>query len=159
MWREAVGNKLLNGGRRVLLSKRQLLREVVRLMWGTLNMETIQLSHSLFCLLRTLWFFSPTAEDWLYTCAVRCDLHSILGWWKNAELYCINMTALTFPLPLFCRVAGLRARWPAGDWGRWRQHGRYWMSPPRKPAQGSGPLQCQTGVAGDIQRYWAASFH
>ena len=30
-----------------------------------------------------LWFSSSKAEDWLYTCAVRCDLHCVRRRWKN----------------------------------------------------------------------------
>lgn len=53
--------------------------------------------HSLF-LLRILWFSTSKAEDWLYTCAVSCDLHCALSWWKNGKLCRSDVTALTFPL-------------------------------------------------------------
>lgn len=121
----------------------------VGLTWETPNMGTAQL-----LLLWILRFCTSEAEEWLSTCAVRRDLHCILRWWKKGEMCCSYETALTFLLMslLFFRAAGLWARWPAGDRSGWRQHGCYWMSPPRKPAQGSGSLQRQTGVAGNIQR-------
>lgn len=145
-------------GGRFFFPKRGNIREAVGmwlqhskvgLTWETPNMGTAQL-----LLLWILRFCTSEAEEWLYTCAVRRDLHCILRWWKKGEMCCSYETALTFLLVslLFFRAAGLRARWPAGDRSRWRQHGCYWMSPPRKPAQGSGSLQRQTGMAGNIQR-------
>lgn len=59
--------------------------------------DTAQILSSLL-LLRILWFSPPEAEDWLCTCAARCDLHCALRWWKNG----VAAMWLTFPPTLVC---------------------------------------------------------
>lgn len=115
MLRQAVVKEITKWrGEEVSLSKRGCIRYAVgtwsryngdRLMRETPNMERAQLQQSLL-LLRILWFSTSEAEDWLYMCAVRCHLRHAWGWWKNGELCCSDVTALTFSLSSVLQSCG-----------------------------------------------------